>query len=101
MGKIEKSEPISIQVDKIPSERPAHLPSSIHRKELVQQQSKPGLEHGYQHHKGLTNDFRSPAEPINTFHTSTVAVPSHNEQNEKYCGKLHKNRKQTGSICGG
>lgn len=109
MEKSEKSKRISYQGDVNPSAPPPPVyanQSSIHQKKIIQETSYPGHDHGNQHHQSLNYDFQSvvvrrapePPEPMNNF--QTVSAP-HPEPNERYCRKLHRNRRQTGSICGG
>lgn len=67
----------------------------------VEQSAHPGRIHGNnQHSLGNKNDeIRRTNEPtVRTFHNVTQ---SNDDQSEGYCKKLHSNRKQTGSICGG
>lgn len=96
MGKLEKSE-----------QHPNHQANNVKQPRInsklfnIKQSAYPDRDDdiGTQHYDSKSEvDRRRPAETINTFHTVDAPIQ---EQSEKYCKKLHRNRKQTGSICGG
>lgn len=78
--------------------------SSIHQQNIVQHKSYPNFEHVNKHPVGTKSNFQpevtrhAPDPPKSASHT---ANPVYQEQNERYCKKLHKHRRQTGSLTGG
>lgn len=104
-----KSKPMSHQVNVNSSAPPPPPPlpvqankSSIHKQD--HQSSYPSVEKVNQHPVGTKSKFQAevtrhaPDPPKSTSHT---ANPAYQEQNERYCRKLHRHRRQTGSLTGG